>query len=235
MLWFSLSISLTVVFVSVCVCVQPELDSKCNSTKLKKSYIATQGCLQNTISDFWRMVFQENSRVIVMTTKEVERGKVSATDHRTCDKRSFSLYPPVEYFLSSRVRFCVSTEQVCKILAGHVGSEGIWSDARSQRQRDGCTRLHLERTQTVQSWSGKVVTVHVAGARRCHFGCVLMKGNVWWRRNNDMELFSKGLAEAPVVPGKGSLDASALPRHFGQFHASNFAGTVWGRPCSVPA
>lgn len=58
-------------------CTQPELDSKCNSTKVKKSYIATQGCLQNTISDFWRMVFQENSRVIVMTTKEVERGKVS--------------------------------------------------------------------------------------------------------------------------------------------------------------
>lgn len=57
--------------------VQPELDVKCNSTKGRKSYIATQGCLQNTISDFWRMVFQENSRVIVMTTKEVERGKVS--------------------------------------------------------------------------------------------------------------------------------------------------------------
>uniref|UniRef100_A0A8C7NDF0 protein-tyrosine-phosphatase n=1 Tax=Oncorhynchus mykiss TaxID=8022 RepID=A0A8C7NDF0_ONCMY len=44
-------------------------------TDIMKSYIATQGCLQNTISDFWRMVFQENSRVIVMTTKEVERGK----------------------------------------------------------------------------------------------------------------------------------------------------------------
>uniref|UniRef100_A0AAQ4Q0N2 protein-tyrosine-phosphatase n=1 Tax=Gasterosteus aculeatus aculeatus TaxID=481459 RepID=A0AAQ4Q0N2_GASAC len=55
--------------------IMPELDPKCNSTKVKKSYIATQGCLQNTISDFWRMVFQENSRVIVMTTKEVERGK----------------------------------------------------------------------------------------------------------------------------------------------------------------
>ncbi|CAG05308.1 unnamed protein product [Tetraodon nigroviridis] len=54
---------------------EPELDVKCNSTKGRKSYIATQGCLQNTISDFWRMVFQENSRVIVMTTKEVERGK----------------------------------------------------------------------------------------------------------------------------------------------------------------
>uniref|UniRef100_A0A3Q0RH43 protein-tyrosine-phosphatase n=1 Tax=Amphilophus citrinellus TaxID=61819 RepID=A0A3Q0RH43_AMPCI len=44
-------------------------------SSVMKSYIATQGCLHNTISDFWRMVFQEDSRVIVMTTKEVERGK----------------------------------------------------------------------------------------------------------------------------------------------------------------
>lgn len=41
-----------------------------------KCYIATQGCLPNTIPDFWHMVYQENTRVIVMTTKEMERGKV---------------------------------------------------------------------------------------------------------------------------------------------------------------
>lgn len=41
-----------------------------------KSYIATQGCLPSTIADLWMMVWQENVRVIVMTTKEVERGKV---------------------------------------------------------------------------------------------------------------------------------------------------------------
>jgi len=41
----------------------------------KKFYIATQGCLENTVTDFWRMVWQENCRIIVMTTKEVERGK----------------------------------------------------------------------------------------------------------------------------------------------------------------
>ncbi|XP_011641562.1 tyrosine-protein phosphatase corkscrew isoform X2 [Pogonomyrmex barbatus] len=40
-----------------------------------KCYIATQGCLPNTIQDFWHMVYQENTRVIVMTTKEIERGK----------------------------------------------------------------------------------------------------------------------------------------------------------------
>lgn len=42
-----------------------------------KCYIATQGCLPNTVQDFWHMVYQENTRVIVMTTKEIERGKVS--------------------------------------------------------------------------------------------------------------------------------------------------------------
>lgn len=41
----------------------------------KKEYIATQGCMPNTRADFWQMVWQEKTRVIVMTTKEVERGK----------------------------------------------------------------------------------------------------------------------------------------------------------------
>uniref|UniRef100_A0A6Q2XVL4 protein-tyrosine-phosphatase n=1 Tax=Esox lucius TaxID=8010 RepID=A0A6Q2XVL4_ESOLU len=40
-----------------------------------KLFIATQGCLQNTVVDFWKMVYQENTHVIVMTTKEMERGR----------------------------------------------------------------------------------------------------------------------------------------------------------------
>lgn len=120
--------------------VQPELDVKCNSTKGKKSYIATQGCLQNTISDFWRMVFQENSRVIVMTTKEVERGKVSGAGRGAAGRGQRGLMGDGH---------CVPTEQVRQVLAGHVGAEGVRRHARPQRQGDGGPRLHPEGAQTV--------------------------------------------------------------------------------------
>uniref|UniRef100_A0A0K0D0C1 protein-tyrosine-phosphatase n=1 Tax=Angiostrongylus cantonensis TaxID=6313 RepID=A0A0K0D0C1_ANGCA len=40
-----------------------------------REYISTQGCLPNTLLDFWRMVWQENTRVIVMTTREMERSR----------------------------------------------------------------------------------------------------------------------------------------------------------------
>ncbi|XP_043972813.1 tyrosine-protein phosphatase non-receptor type 6 isoform X2 [Gambusia affinis] len=41
----------------------------------QKVYIATQGCLATTVNDFWQMVWQEKTHVIVMTTREVEKGR----------------------------------------------------------------------------------------------------------------------------------------------------------------
>ncbi|KAL3321268.1 Tyrosine-protein phosphatase non-receptor type 6 [Cichlidogyrus casuarinus] len=41
----------------------------------KPRYIATQGTLPNTVTDFWRMVWQEHSILLVMITKEVERDR----------------------------------------------------------------------------------------------------------------------------------------------------------------
>lgn len=38
-------------------------------------YIATQGPINNTVTDFWRMVQQESSYLIVMLTTTVERGR----------------------------------------------------------------------------------------------------------------------------------------------------------------
>ncbi|CAH3121789.1 unnamed protein product, partial [Porites lobata] len=50
-----------------------------DSDESSKRYIAAQGCLPTTVEDFWKMAFQENSRIIVMTTKEVERGRNKCT------------------------------------------------------------------------------------------------------------------------------------------------------------
>ncbi|XP_071985988.1 tyrosine-protein phosphatase non-receptor type 6 isoform X2 [Engystomops pustulosus] len=46
-----------------------------------KRFIACQGCLAATTSDFWQMVWQENSRVIVMTTKEIEKGRTKCVPY----------------------------------------------------------------------------------------------------------------------------------------------------------
>lgn len=48
----------------------------CKGYNRPKEYIASQGPKSNTIKDFWRMVWEQNVRIIVMVTALAERGKV---------------------------------------------------------------------------------------------------------------------------------------------------------------
>ena len=43
----------------------------------EQRYIATQGCLPKTVDDFWRMIWQEDTRIIMMITLEIEWRRVS--------------------------------------------------------------------------------------------------------------------------------------------------------------
>jgi len=66
-----------------------------------ETYICTQGPLQNTVDDFWRMVWEQDCNVIVMLTKEVENLKV----------KCFRYWPDGESRLCGRLRVSVLSEE----------------------------------------------------------------------------------------------------------------------------
>eukprot|EP00117_Sycon_ciliatum_P007290 scpid73513/ scgid10461/ Tyrosine-protein phosphatase non-receptor type 11; SH-PTP2 len=75
---------------------------------LQNQYIATQGCLPGTVDDFWQMVWQENSRLVVMATSEVERGRSKCTRYwpeinKTGNYRNFCVTHTKEDQLSDHI------------------------------------------------------------------------------------------------------------------------------------
>lgn len=88
-------------------------DSEQSSVR-KKTYIATQGCLQQTVVDFWRMVWQENCRVIIMATKLQERGKSKCVRYWPEEEDSLKEYEVYKGVLS--IKHVSTTENTDYIL-----------------------------------------------------------------------------------------------------------------------
>jgi protein-tyrosine phosphatase len=49
----------------------------------RRSYIATQAPLPSTFLDFWKVIWEQNTRVVVMLTREVEMGRVKCHKYWT--------------------------------------------------------------------------------------------------------------------------------------------------------
>lgn len=54
------------------------------ASSLINRYIACQGPLPNTCSDFWQMTWEQGSSMVVMLTTQVERGRVRRSTSSSC-------------------------------------------------------------------------------------------------------------------------------------------------------
>ncbi|XP_063019667.1 FERM and PDZ domain-containing protein 2 isoform X3 [Melospiza melodia melodia] len=92
-------------------------------------YIITQGPLPSTMADFWQMVWESESDVIAMMTKEVELGQVKChrywpeSPYNSRELANFYLrlhnYQPLEYFIIRKIEI-ISKQTEEKRIISHL-------------------------------------------------------------------------------------------------------------------
>ena len=78
-----------------------------------RAYIATQGPLPETFNDFWRMVWEQNSNVIVMLTRLEERSRIKCDQY--WPNRDRSAYGPIGVTIMDTLELAHYTIRTFKI------------------------------------------------------------------------------------------------------------------------
>ncbi|CAJ0598943.1 unnamed protein product [Cylicocyclus nassatus] len=99
-----------------------------------KVFIATQAPLENTIEDFWRMVFQEGCPHIVNLTKIIEDGKIKSTQYWPLQAGQYQTFG----------KMFVNTKK--------VESEGKFMIYTVEVLPDGCSNSNIVKVLHMTSW-----------------------------------------------------------------------------------
>ena len=92
-----------------------------------QGFIATQGPLPDTVADFWRLVWEQNSRTLIMLTNVQERGKTKCEVYWPREVGSSTVFGPVEVTLSD---FTQLADYTIRCFSLHK----VWGEGRSEEE-----------------------------------------------------------------------------------------------------
>ncbi|KAF7320133.1 hypothetical protein MKEN_00797800 [Mycena kentingensis (nom. inval.)] len=128
----------------------PEYDDYVNASFVqplgtRRRYIATQGPLDSTFDDFWTLVWQQNTHVIVMLTREVEGATIKCGNYWHSGQ-----YGPLRVeLLGCTAEGCTGICSQCAGVSSDAvggGSAGFFSDVRTPQPRSQIIRRTIRLT-----------------------------------------------------------------------------------------
>lgn len=150
----------------------------------KGAFIATQGPLENTIDDFWRMVSERDVHVIVMLTQLEERGKelcarywpteVSAPETRGPVSIELLSEDPFDDYVHRKIKLNETVKGTTSSRVVHHFQFMAWPENGAPKTGEGMIDLIDQVLRVQQQTGNKAIVVHCsAGIGRTGAFCAL--------------------------------------------------------------